>query len=220
VALVPRKTLDLSRGARLRLALQDLGPIFIKFGQILSTRRDLLPEDIADELMLLQDRVPPFDSQLSVADRRAAGQENQRGVQPLRRRTAGLGLGGAGARRATENRRRSGGQGDPPGPEAGDRPGPGVAVHPRPRRRKISADARLLHPVDVVSDYEKTIYDELDLLREAANASQLRRNFEGSPLLYVPQVYWDWCRPKVLVMERIYGVPVTDWRPWPTSAPT
>ncbi|MDC6695496.1 AarF/UbiB family protein, partial [Leclercia adecarboxylata] len=70
---------------------------------------------------------------------------------------------------------------------------------------RFSADARLLHPVDVVADYEKTIYDELDLLREAANASQLKRNFEGSPLLYVPQVYWDWCRPKVLVMERIYG---------------
>ena len=75
---------------------------------------------------------------------------------------------------------------------------------------KASADARRLRPVEVVSDYEKTIYDELDLLREAANASQLRRNFEGSELLYVPQVYWDWCRPKVLVMERIYGVPVTD----------
>uniref|UniRef100_UPI000F080EC1 AarF/UbiB family protein n=1 Tax=Pseudomonas viridiflava TaxID=33069 RepID=UPI000F080EC1 len=75
---------------------------------------------------------------------------------------------------------------------------------------RVSADARLLHPVQVVMDYEKTIYDELDLLREAANSSQLRRNFEGSELLYVPQVYWDWCRPKVLVMERIYGVQVTD----------
>jgi ubiquinone biosynthesis protein len=75
---------------------------------------------------------------------------------------------------------------------------------------RVSADARLLHPVDVVLDYEKTIYDELDLLREAANSSQLRRNFEGSDMLYVPQVYWDWCRPKVLVMERIYGVQVTD----------
>ena len=75
---------------------------------------------------------------------------------------------------------------------------------------RVSSEARRLHPVEVVSDYEKTIVDELDLLREAANASQLRRNFEGSPLLYVPQVYWDWCRPKVLVMERIYGIPVTD----------
>src|SRR5690606_10076806 len=75
---------------------------------------------------------------------------------------------------------------------------------------KASADARRLRPVEVVADYEKTIYDELDLLREAANASQLRRNFEGSPLLYVPQIYWDYCRPQVLVMERIYGIPVTD----------
>jgi len=85
----------------------------------------------------------------------------------------------------------------------------GCSFSPAPPER-FSADARLLHPVDVVADYEKTIYDELDLLREAANASQLKRNFEGSPLLYVPQVYWDWCRPKVLVMERIYGVQVTD----------
>src|SRR5690606_11517075 len=75
---------------------------------------------------------------------------------------------------------------------------------------RSSVEARRLRPVEVVNDYARTIYDELDLLREAANTSQLRRNFEDSPLLYVPQIYWDWCRPKVLVSERIYGIPVTD----------
>jgi ubiquinone biosynthesis protein len=207
----PRKPLDLSRGARLRLALQDLGPIFIKFGQILSTRRDLLPEDIADELMRLQDRVPPFDSQLSVKlieeqlGKKISDVFSRFDVEPL-----------ASASVAQVHAAQL---------KTGEevvvkviRPGlkPIIAqdlawlfILAR-AAEKLSADARLLHPVDVVQDYEKTIYDELDLLREAANASQLKRNFEGSPLLYVPQVYWDWCRPKVLVMERIYGIQVTD----------
>jgi ubiquinone biosynthesis protein len=207
----PRKPLELSRGARLRLALQDLGPIFIKFGQILSTRRDLLPEDIADELMLLQDRVPPFDSQLSIKlieeqlGKKISEVFSRFDVEPL-----------ASASVAQVHAAQL---------KTGEevvvkviRPGlkPIIAqdlawlfILAR-AAEKLSADARLLHPVDVVQDYEKTIYDELDLLREAANASQLKRNFEGSPLLYVPQVYWDWCRPKVLVMERIYGIQVTD----------
>src|SRR5471032_2619353 len=128
----PRKTLDLTRGARLRLALQDLGPIFIKFGQILSTRRDLLPEDIADELMKLQDRVPPFDSQVSI--KLIEEQLGKKISEVFSRfdRASGLGLGGAGACRAAENRRRSRGQSDPPGPETDHRPRPGVAVHPCP----------------------------------------------------------------------------------------
>ncbi|MEE1924219.1 ubiquinone biosynthesis regulatory protein kinase UbiB [Pseudomonas sp. 148P] len=208
---LPRKKLDLSRGARLRLALQDLGPIFIKFGQLLSTRRDLLPADIADELMLLQDRVPPFDPQKAVAlieeqlGARVGEIFSRFDVEPL-----------ASASVAQVHAARL---------KSGEevvvkvvRPGlkPVIAqdlawlfLIARGAER-VSADARLLHPVDVVSDYEKTIYDELDLLREAANASQLRRNFEGSDMMYVPQVYWDWCRPKVLVMERIYGIQVTD----------
>ncbi|MDR0279197.1 MAG: ubiquinone biosynthesis regulatory protein kinase UbiB [Paucimonas sp.] len=208
---LPRKQLDLSRGARLRLALQDLGPIFIKFGQLLSTRRDLLPADIADELMLLQDRVPPFDPQKAVAlieeqlGAKVGEVFSRFDVEPL-----------ASASVAQVHAARL---------KSGEevvvkvvRPGlkPVIAqdlawlfLIARGAER-VSADARLLHPVEVVSDYEKTIYDELDLLREAANASQLRRNFEGSDMMYVPQVYWDWCRPKVLVMERIYGIQVTD----------
>ena len=208
---LPRRQLELSRGEVLRLALEDLGPIFIKFGQLLSTRRDLLPPDVADELARLQDQVPPFDPEHAVARI-----EEQLGakvgdvfarfdVQPLA--SASIAQVHAAQLKSGED----------------------VVVKViRPNLRpiirsdlawlflaariaeKASADARRLRPVEVVSDYEKTIFDELDLMREAANASQLRRNFADSPLLYVPQVYWDWCRPKVLVMERIYGVPVTD----------
>ncbi len=208
---LPRKKLDLSRGARLRLALQDLGPIFIKFGQLLSTRRDLLPADIADELMLLQDRVPPFDPQKAVALI-----EEQLGakVGEIFSRFDVEPLASASVAQVHAARLKSGEE----VVVKVVRPGlkPVIAqdlawlfLIARGAER-VSADARLLHPVDVVSDYEKTIYDELDLLREAANASQLRRNFEGSDMMYVPQVYWDWCRPKVLVMERIYGIQVTD----------
>ena len=207
----PRKPSPLSRGASLRLALQDLGPIFIKFGQILSTRRDLLPEDIADELMLLQDRVPPFDSQQSMAlIEEQLGQKisevfSRFDVEPLA---------SASVAQVHAAQLKTGEEVVVKVIRPGLKPiiGQDLAwlfVLARAAER-FSADARLLHPVDVVADYEKTIYDELDLLREAANASQLRRNFEGSQLLYVPQVYWDWCRPKVLVMERIYGVQVTD----------
>ncbi|UVE18239.1 ubiquinone biosynthesis regulatory protein kinase UbiB [Pseudomonas sp. LS44] len=208
---LPRKRLNLTRGAALRLALQDLGPIFIKFGQLLSTRRDLLPPDIADELAWLQDQVPPFDPEHSVALI-----EEQLGVSVADAfaRFDSQPLASASVAQVHAAQLKSGEE---------------VVVKViRPGLRpiiradlawlyllatlaeRISTEARRLHPVEVVSDYEKTIYDELDLLREAANSSQLRRNFEGSPLLYVPQVYWDWCRPKVLVMERIYGVPVTD----------
>ncbi|WP_166358131.1 ubiquinone biosynthesis regulatory protein kinase UbiB [Pseudomonas akapageensis] len=207
----PRKPLDLSRGARLRLALQDLGPIFIKFGQLLSTRRDLLPEDIADELMLLQDRVPPFDPQLAI---NLIEQQLGAKISAVFSRFDVEPLASASVAQVHAAQLKSGEE--------------VVVKVVRPGLKPIiaqdlawlfiiakvaealSADARLLHPVEVVSDYEKTIYDELDLLREAANASQLKRNFDDSPLLYVPQVHWDWCRPKVLVMERIYGIQVTD----------
>ncbi len=208
---LPRKELSLTRGERLRLALEDLGPIFIKFGQLLSTRRDLMPPDIADELARLQDRVPPFAPEKAVARI-----EEQLGasVSEVFARFDVEPLASASVAQVHAAQLKSGEE---------------VVVKViRPNLRpiirqdlawlfilarlaeRVSADARRLRPVEVVDDYEKTIYDELDLLREAANASQLRRNFDGSPLLYVPQVYWDWCRPKVLVMERIYGIPVTD----------
>ena len=207
----PRKKLELSRGAALRLALQDLGPIFIKFGQILSTRRDLLPEDIADELMLLQDRVPPFDPQVAV---KLIEEQLGATISEVFSRFDIEPLASASVAQVHSAKLKTGEEVVVKVVRPGLKPiiGSDLAwlfILARVAER-LSADARLLHPVDVVSDYEKTIYDELDLLREAANASQLKRIFEGSQLLYVPQVYWDWCRPKVLVMERIYGVQVTD----------
>ncbi len=208
---LPRKASELNRGARLRLALQDLGPIFIKFGQLLSTRRDLLPEDIADELMLLQDRVPPFDQQLAV---QLIEEQLGASICDVFSRFDVTPLASASVAQVHAARLKSGEEVVVKVVRPGLKPVIGqdlawLFILARTAER-LSADARLLHPVQVVSDYEKTIYDELDLLREAANSSQLRRNFEGSDLLYVPQVYWDWCRPKVLVMERIYGVQVTD----------
>jgi ubiquinone biosynthesis protein len=208
---IPRRKSELTRGARLRLALQDLGPIFIKFGQLLSTRRDLLPEDIADELMLLQDRVPPFESEKAIALI-----ESQLGakISQVFARFDVAPLASASVAQVHAAQLKTGEEVVVKVVRPGLKPiiGSDLAwlfILAKIAER-LSADARLLHPVDVVADYEKTIYDELDLLREAANSSQLRRNFEGSTMLYVPQVYWDWCRPKVLVMERIYGVQVTD----------
>jgi ubiquinone biosynthesis protein len=208
---IPRRKNELTRGARLRLALQDLGPIFIKFGQLLSTRRDLLPEDIADELMLLQDRVPPFESEKAIALI-----ESQLGakISQVFARFDVAPLASASVAQVHAAQLKTGEEVVVKVVRPGLKPiiGSDLAwlfILAKIAER-LSADARLLHPVDVVADYEKTIYDELDLLREAANSSQLRRNFEGSTMLYVPQVYWDWCRPKVLVMERIYGVQVTD----------
>ncbi|MBA4288195.1 MAG: ubiquinone biosynthesis regulatory protein kinase UbiB [Pseudomonas sp.] len=208
---LPRKASTLSRGARLRLALEELGPIFIKFGQVLSTRRDLLPLDIADELAKLQDQVPPFDPAKA-----QALIEAQLGakVGEVFARFDALPLASASVAQVHAAQLKSGEE----VVVKVIRPGlePVIAQDIAwlfllaKLAERASADARRLHPVEVVSDYEKTIYDELDLLREAANASQLRRNFDGSPLLYVPQVYWDLCRPKVLVMERIYGIQVTD----------
>lgn len=208
---LPRCKSTQSRGARLRLALEGLGPIFIKFGQILSTRRDLLPPDVADELALLQDKVPPFESERAVA---LVEQQLDAKVGDIFAWFDTKPLASASVAQVHAARLHTGEE---------------VVVKViRPGLKSIidqdlawlyllartaetaSSEARRLHLVEVVDDYAKTIHDELDLLREAANSSQLRRNFEHSELLYVPQVYWDYCRPQVLVMERIYGVPVTD----------
>ena len=208
---VPRQQMDLPRGARIRLALEDLGPIFVKFGQMLSTRRDLLPDDIALELAWLQDRVPPFPGeQVRIIIEKAYGEPLETvfddfNFQPL-----------ASASIAQVHIARL-------------RNGREVAVKVvRPAIQKtIRRDMELLHiianlaqrywkegrrlrPVEVVTEYEKTIFDELDLIREAANASQLRHNFRDSSLLYIPEVFWPQTRRDVLVMERIYGIPMGD----------
>jgi len=200
-----------SRGERIRLALEELGPIFVKFGQALSTRRDLIPPDIADELEKLQDRVPPFPgAEARAIVERAYG----RPVTEVFEQFDETPLAAASIAQVHVAQLRS---------------GEDVVVKViRPGvREKIERDLEVMHviarlardyareghrlrPVEVVREYEKTILDELDLMREAANAAQLRRNFEGNDLLHVPVVYWDYCRPEAMVMERIRGVIISD----------
>ncbi|MAY39449.1 MULTISPECIES: ubiquinone biosynthesis regulatory protein kinase UbiB [Spongiibacter] len=204
-------TPSLSRGERLRLALESLGPIFIKFGQLLSTRRDLLPPDIADELAHLQDRVPPFPSTVAVGViEKALGQ----GVDELFDNFQREALASASIAQVHCATLKTG----------QDvvvkvvRPGIERTIGEDVRLMQSIArlvkrhlpDGRRLRPEEVVEDYRHTIYDELDLQREGANTSQLRRNFANSDILYVPEVHWDYTRRNVLVIERIHGIPVTD----------
>ncbi len=207
-----QRSIGVTRGERLRLALEELGPIFVKFGQALSTRRDLLPADIADELAKLQDRVPPFDS--AHRDR-----VHRKGVR-ARRSTVFSAVSSQAPLAAASIAQVH---------AATLKNGREVVVKIlRPGMREIIdldlevlhylaeladeywGDARRLRPVELVREYRKTILDELDLLREAGNAAQLKRNFAGSSLLYVPEVHWDYCRVNVMVMERIHGVIVND----------
>lgn len=211
---VPRASRDvaaLSRGARLRLALQDLGPIFVKFGQILSTRRDLVPPDIAVELALLQDRVAPFDGQQARAlVERALGRSIETAyasfdVTPL----ASASIAQVHAARLHDGRE--------------------VVVKVlRPGiERQIEADMALLkavaalverthpradkiRPHEVVAEIENTLAAELDLQREAGNASLLRRNWQDSPDLYVPEIIWSHSAETALTMERVHGIPSDD----------
>ena len=199
-----------TRGERLRLALEELGPIFVKFGQALSTRRDLLPVDVADELAKLQDRVPPFRGDVAIKMIEA---------------TFGLSVGEIfAAFESTPLAAASIAQVHAATLKSGDEV---VVKVLRPGMREVIdldlevldtlaaladeywEDARPVRPIEVVREYRKTVTDELDLMREAGNAAQLKRNFAGSPLLYVPQVHWDYCRQNVLVMERIHGVIVS-----------
>lgn len=203
---------DKPLGERLRLALQELGPVWIKFGQMMSTRRDLFPPMIADQLAFLQDRVAPFDGALA----RKQIEDSMGG--PLEQwfddfdqnALASASIAQVHTAKLKEN-----------GQEIVlkvIRPDilPIIKADVRLMYRlagwvpKLMPDGRRLRPREVVREYEKTLLDELNLLREAANAIQLRRNFEGSPMLYVPEIYSDYCRENVLVMERIYGIPVSD----------
>ena len=202
---------DVPRGVRLRLVLEDLGPIFIKFGQMLSTRRDLVPHDIADELALLQDRVPPFDGADAVRIvEKALGQP----VETLFAEFDATPLASASIAQvhAAElfNGRRVVVKVLRPNIERIIRRDIELLYVIAELAQRYWKDSRRLRPVDVVAEYEKTIIDELDLMREGANAAELRRNFTNSELLYVPEVYWDCTRRNVLVMERIKGVPVSD----------
>ncbi|MDP9199437.1 MAG: ubiquinone biosynthesis regulatory protein kinase UbiB [Pseudomonadota bacterium] len=200
-----------SRGERLRRALEDLGPIFVKFGQVVSTRRDLLPDDIADELAKLQDRVPPFPGEAARArieealGRPVAELFRSFDVTPL----AAASIAQVHAATLDDGREVV------------------VKVLRPDMRELIERDLEVLHtlaalaqaywvesrrlrPREVVIEYERTILNELDLMREAGNASQLKRNFAGSAMLHVPEVYWDLCRRDVMVMERVHGVPISE----------
>ncbi len=198
-------------GKRMRLALEELGPSFVKFGQLLSTRRDLFSSQIANELAKLQDRVPPFPGEQARAIVEKAYGKPVTEVFKHFDETPLASASIAQVHAATLH----------DGTEV-------IVKVVRPNIRKVISrdisllyiiaelaerfwsNAKRLHPVEIVAEYEKTIFDELDLMREAASASQLRRNFADSGELYVPAIHWEYCHREVMVMERISGIPVSD----------
>jgi ubiquinone biosynthesis protein len=205
------RDLSAPRAERLRLALEALGPIFVKFGQALSTRRDLLPQDIADELAKLQDQVPPFPNELAVAEiEKAFG----RPVTELFASFEAQPVASASIAQVHFAIL-------PDGTEAAVkilRPGMMPVIHRDLGLmdsaawliERLFADGRRLRPREVVAEFAKHLNDEMDLMREAANANQLRRNFANSQLLAVPEVYWDFCAPSVMTMQRMHGTPVSQ----------
>ena len=196
---------------RFRLALERLGPVFIKFGQLLSTRRDLLSVEYADELARLQDRVPPFQSATAIA---TIEREIGRPLNAAFGTFSEQPLASASVAQVHEATLTSGEEVVVkvirPGIEQVIREDLALILALAKLLERLSSDARRLHLIRVVEDYEKTILAELDLLRESANTVRLRRNFESSPLLYVPKVFDDLSSVNVLVMERVKGVPISD----------
>ncbi|WP_328187973.1 ubiquinone biosynthesis regulatory protein kinase UbiB [Marinobacter sp. OP 3.4] len=207
--LFPKGKLD--RGDRLRLALEELGPVFVKFGQILSTRRDLLPDDMAESLRRLQDNVPPFpsDAARAIIEESLGKPVDELFAEFTRDPMASASVAQVHAATMPDGRRvvvkviR-------PGIERVIQQDLALMYLMARLLERYWSEGRRLRPVDVVEDYENTIHDELDLQREAANASQLRRNFDGSPLIYIPTIDWDYTSQRVLVMERVSGIPIAD----------
>lgn len=209
------RTLTAPRGQRLREALECLGPIFVKFGQVLSTRRDLLPVDIADELAKLQDQVPPFDSDVAIAiiERELRKPVSEIFVSFEREPVASASIAQV---HFAVLRDRKGQQREVAVKVL--RPGMHVAIEKDLRLLRmmaswvesLSTDGRRLRPREVVAEFDKYLHDELDLVREAANAAQLRRNMDSLQLVLVPEILWDFCSTEVMVMERMYGVPVSQ----------
>lgn len=196
---------------RLRLALEALGPVFIKFGQMLSTRRDLLRDDFAEELKKLQDQVPPFSGPKATAIIEKALENSvselfsEFSVEPMASASV------AQVHKATLfDGREVVVKVIRPGIEKTIRKDVDLLFTLARLVHAVWQEGRRLRPVEVVAEYEQTIFDELDLRKEAANGSQLRRNFENSDILYIPEIYWDYTRSNVLVMERIHGIPVAE----------
>ncbi|GKT16070.1 ubiquinone biosynthesis regulatory protein kinase UbiB [Acidovorax sp. SUPP2522] len=209
------RNLDAPRGQRLREALERLGPIFVKFGQVLSTRRDLMPPDIADELAHLQDRVPPFDPDVAVATIERAFRRPLAEVFVSFDRVPIASASIAQVHFAVVRDRK--------GVEREVavkvlRPGmlPVIENDLGLMRlmagwvESLSADGKRLKPRQVVAEFDNYLHDELDLVREAANAAQLRRNMQGLELVLIPEILWDFCHAEVLVMERMKGVPINQ----------
>ncbi len=201
----------LPRAVRLRRTLEDLGPIYVKFGQILSTRQDLLPDDIAIELASLQDNVPPFPgSQARAMIEKTYGQS----VQDVFLEFDETPLASASIAQVHAARLHDGTavvvKVLRPHVKKQIRRDVGLLFYIASLAERYWRDGRRLRPREVVAEFKKTLLDELDLMREAANASQLRRNFINSDLLYVPQIYWPYCRHNIMVMERISGIPISS----------
>ncbi len=214
VVSVGRK-LDAPRGQRLREALERLGPIFVKFGQVLSTRRDLLPPDVSDELARLQDRVPPFGSDIAVASIERAFRKPLQEIFASFEREPVASASIAQVHFAVL-KDRSGKERDVAVKVL--RPGMLPAIEKDLSLMRmmagwiegISADGKRLKPREVVAEFDKYLHDELDLVREAACAAQLRRNMAGLDLVLIPEMYWDYCSPDVIVMERMRGIPISQ----------
>lgn len=214
--LLPKCDSTLNRAQCLRLALEELGPVFVKFGQLLSTRPDLIPADIAAELCFLQDRVAPFDKKIFIAIvEKALGDKVDNLFAEFDRKP----LASASVAQVHAAKLKNGREVIikviRPGIEQVIEQDVALMLILARLVERLLPDGKRLRPIEVVQDYRLIILDELNLQREAANASHLRRNFAPSgddrtDMLYVPEVFWDYCRNDVMVMERIYGIPVSD----------
>ncbi len=200
---------DLGRGVRIRRTLEDLGPIFVKFGQILSTRRDLLPDDIAVELAKLQDRVPAFSG---AEARQIIEKAHHKPIKELFAEFDETPLASASIAQVHVARLHNGTEVVVkvlrPNIEPVIRRDISLLYTLASKLQRYWSDGKRLRPVEVVAEFERTLIDELDLMREASSASLIHRNFEGSEALYIPEVHWDYCRKNVMVMERVSGIPI------------
>jgi ubiquinone biosynthesis protein len=209
------RNLDAPRGQRLREALERLGPIFVKFGQVLSTRRDLLPPDIADELAFLQDRVPPFPSSVAIATIERAFRRPVSDVflqfdeTPVASASIAQ-VHFATIRTSTGEVREVAVKVLRPSMQGVIEKDLALMAMMAGWVEGLSADGKRLKPREVVAEFDKYLHDELDLVREAANAAQLRRNMASLELVLIPEMFWDFCHPEVIVMERMNGVPIAQ----------